>query len=480
MNKSFEGASGRAGEWVNGVDHAWLRMDSATNPMIINALIITDQLDEASLSQLLKQRLLSFDRFKQRPVEHMGVHYWEDDPLFDLKEHIEEVRLTTDTKASLQAYVGQHVSRPLDPRKPLWQIKLIQGYDAGSAVFLRVHHSYADGVSLIKVFDHLTDTHPEEASSTPASPPFRKANGGANAYPLPFYQKMVDLAWHTAEKTMQFSAKASEEGLHILRDPTVLSEYAKDTVKAIGELSRLSLMPGDSLGKLKPPLTSQKCCAWSDPVPLDEIKRIALVLGGKVNDVLLAIMSGALREYLIGRGEAIDGKVIHVAVPVNLRQGEQEQSKALGNQFGTIFVPLPVGLDSPLDRLFQLRKDTALLKSSPQPVMSFGMLYAAGLLPRSIQQNVLNLYSNKVSAVLSNVPGTRERRYLAGRAVRQQMFWVPQTGDVGLGLSMVSYGGEVQFGVVSDKNICDQPEQIMDSCLHALAVYTELVNKISA
>lgn len=478
MSKSDEIPDLHTTEWVNGVDHAWLRMDSTTNLMVINALVVTDILELGDLLALLKKRLLSYPRFSQRPVEHMGVHYWEDDALFNLEEHVEEIRLSESTKDTLQACIGKIVSAPLDSGKPLWQVKLIQGYDESSAVFLRVHHSYADGVSLIKVFDHLTDsTCTERPESRHLPRGHQKAFSGV--YPMPFYQRMVDFAWHTAEKTFKAGVKASEEGLHILRDPSILGHYAKETVRVIGELSKLSLMPADDLPPLKPTLGVEKCCAWSEPVPLEQVKLISRVLGGTVNDVLLAVMTGALRDYLIKMGENVDRKVIHVAVPVNLRPGENgHESKMLGNQFGMIFVPMPVGMNSPLERLYQIKHDTVTLKSSPQPVMSFGMLYAAGMLPEAIQKNMLNLYGNKVSAVLSNVPGTKEQRYFAGKPVRQQMFWVPQTGDVGLGLSMVSYNGHVQFGVVSDKNLCDQPQLIMDACLESLQEYADLANRI--
>jgi hypothetical protein len=102
------------------------------------------------------------------------------------------------------------------------------------------------------------------------------------------------------------------------------------------------------------------------------------------------------------------------------------------------------------------------LKQSLQPALSFGILYASGLLPRAMQKTLTESFGNKTSAVLSNVPGSREPRYLAGAKIKEQMFWVPQTGDLGLGLSIISYGGQIQFGLVGDARLFPNPERLVN------------------
>jgi hypothetical protein len=140
----------------------------------------------------------------------------------------------------------------------------------------------------------------------------------------------------------------------------------------------------------------------------------------------------------------------------------------LGNLFGTVFVPLPVDAESPLERLYRVKHETRRLKKTWQPGISWGLMCSAGLLPKRWQQSVADLFCRKASAVVSNVPGAPETRYLAGCRVREQMFWVPQSGDIGLGVSIVSYASNVQFGVVADEAVMTDPQPFLDACLKAL------------
>lgn len=105
------------------------------------------------------------------------------------------------------------------------------------------------------------------------------------------------------------------------------------------------------------------------------------------------------------------------------------------------------------------------LKKSFQPGVSFGLLFAAGLMPKQVQKPLMDVFAKKTSAVMSNVPGTKEPRYLAGARIKEQMFWVPQTGGVGLGLSIISYGGQVQFGLIGDAKLFPDPEKIVRRCV---------------
>lgn len=134
----------------------------------------------------------------------------------------------------------------------------------------------------------------------------------------------------------------------------------------------------------------------------------------------------------------------------------------LGNYFGTVFAPLPIGIENPLERVYKIKHDMISLKQSLQPALSYGILYAAGLLPKTVQKALLESFGNKTSAVLSNVPGARESRYIAGARIKEQMFWVPQTGDLGLGLSIISYGGQIQFGMVGDARLFPHPERLVN------------------
>jgi hypothetical protein len=171
----------------------------------------------------------------------------------------------------------------------------------------------------------------------------------------------------------------------------------------------------------------------------------------------------------------MDEAVLHAAVPVDIRnrlpEGVKPEPGTLGNYFGTVFVPLPVDGESALERLFRIKHETRKLKKSWQPGLSWALTGSASLIPEAWRQPVADLFYRKASAVVSNVPGTREQRYLAGCRILEQMFWVPQAGDIGLGVSIVSYAGQVQFGVVADEAVMADPESFLDDCLQELECF---------
>jgi hypothetical protein len=147
-------------------------------------------------------------------------------------------------------------------------------------------------------------------------------------------------------------------------------------------------------------------------------------------------------------------------VPVNLRP--LEQAYKLGNRFGLAPVVLPIGIENPVERIYEVRRRMSEMKGSMQPLLAFGLLAVAGLLVKPAQDAMLGLFSKKTTAVMTNVPGPREKLKFCGATLEQSLFWVPQSGTVGLGVSILSYGGGVQFGVISDATLCPEPQKIID------------------
>jgi WS/DGAT/MGAT family acyltransferase len=189
------------------------------------------------------------------------------------------------------------------------------------------------------------------------------------------------------------------------------------------------------------------------------VKTLGKALGCTVNDVLLACASGALRGYLRDEGEDPDGQTIRATVPVNLRP--LEHAKKLGNHFGLVFLDLPIGEPNPLTRLQRVAACMRDLKGRRQAIVAFGLLAALGMAPAALQAPALDLFSRKASAVATNVPGPQQPLYLAGVEVSEIMFWVPQTGSIGLGLSILSYNGKVYFGVIGDGKRVRDPDAIV-------------------
>ncbi len=150
--------------------------------------------------------------------------------------------------------------------------------------------------------------------------------------------------------------------------------------------------------------------------------------------------------------------MMRALVPVNLRP--LAHAYRLGNQFGLVFLDLPLGLRNPVERLYAVRANMRALKDSYQPVLTLGLLAAVGAGPKLLQDQLLETLARNATAVMTNVPGPQQELHLAGSAVDTMMFWVPQSGNIGMGASIISYNGRVQFGLITDREICPEPERI--------------------
>ena len=147
-------------------------------------------------------------------------------------------------------------------------------------------------------------------------------------------------------------------------------------------------------------------------------------------------------------------------VPVNLRP--LEEAWKLGNRFGLAPLVLPIGIDNPVERAFAVRARMAELKSSYQPLLAFAVLSITGLFVKPVQDMVLNLFAKKATAVMTNVPGPKQPLTFLGSTLRQTMFWVPASGNIGMGVSILSYAGGVQFGLITDEALCPSPQAVID------------------
>ena len=445
-------------EPLSNVDAAWLRMEDPTNLMMVTGILLFEErLDPRRLRSTLERRLLPFDRFRQRVVEAplgIGPPRWVDDDRFDLDAHLHRVALPAPGgKLALEEMVGDLMSTPLDMSKPLWQMHLIEGYEGGSVLLSRLHHSIADGIALIQLLLSLTDPTPRARRSAPARRPSR---GGGFSIPL--------------------DAIASA-----IANPLQLVGAAQAGYDVADTLQRLVLMPPDPATVLKGRLGVGKRAAWSETIPLEAIKAAGRHHGATVNDVLISAVAGAIRDYLEERGEPVDDLEIRVAVPVNLRP--VERGLELGNSFGLVFVPMPISISAPARRLAELKARMDRIKASSEAIVSFGVLAAIGMVPRQLHPPAVEFFGSKASAVMTNVPGPREPLYLAGRRIANCMFWVPMSGHLGLGISILSYAGGVMVGVAADTGLVPDPARIVEGFereLKALMAYAEAKAKPAA
>ena len=473
VRRAATGMLGLSGERMSKVDTAWLRMDSDSNLMMINGVwTLAPGITWEALCERVQQRLLQYPRFRQRVVEDAAGATWVEDRHFDIAAHVLRETLPQEPGQSmqraLQDRVGELAMEPLDPRRPLWQMHLVENFrgddgQLGSALIVRIHHCIADGIALISVTMSIVDggAEPPKRSRKEREAAATAEDWIADALIKPFTGltvKALDLAGDGAARSLKGLGdpeKAMQHGLAGTMD------MARVAYQMVSDAAALALMPDDSPTRLKGQPGQAKRVAWCPPIPLEEVKAIGKALNCSINDVLLSCVAGAIGGYLRSQGDDPTGQEIRAMIPVNLRP--MEEAWKLGNRFGLVPLVLPIGVANPVERVYEVRRRMAALKGSTQPILAFAMLAVAGLMIKPAQDALLNLFGRKTTAVMTNVPGPKEQLTLCGSRVTQCMFWVPQSGDIGLGVSILSYGGGVQFGVITDTTLCPEPQRIIDA-----------------
>ncbi len=460
---------GGKGERMSKVDTAWLRMDSPSNlMMIVGVWIIEPGVKYDDVCQRIEERLLQYPRFGQRVQQDATGASWITDTDFDIAHHVVREKLRRTGKGQEQQALQQRLAelavRPLDNRRPLWQFHLVEHYLGGSALMVRIHHCIADGIALIAVTQSLVDG---------GLPPPRRSARAAHHDGLQgaedwLVETLIKPLTGVAVRALDAAGASAAGVMGIVSEPQRGIDKgvagSVDLARIAYQLARdgaaLALMPDDSPTRLKGVPGGTKKVAWCQPLELEHVKSVGKALGCSVNDVLLSCVAGAIAEYLKSLGDDVAGKEIRAMVPVNLRP--IEEAYKLGNRFGLAPVVLPLGIDNPVQRVYEVRRRMNELKGSMQPLLAFGLLAVAGLLVKPAQDAMLSLFSNKTTAVMTNVPGPRHKLKFCGATLEQSLFWVPQSGSVGLGVSILSYGGGVQFGVISDALLCPDPQKIID------------------
>jgi diacylglycerol O-acyltransferase / wax synthase len=447
-------------ERMSRVDHAWLRMDNDVNLMlIVGVWLLAPALGYEAVCRQVADRLLKYDRFRQKVVQDPMGALWVNDDHFDIHRHVVRETLPRargrSPRTALQARCAELATTPLDPDRPLWQFHLIEDYDGGSALIIRIHHCIGDGIALISVTQSIAD-----GGSAPPRRPVRAAAGGEQDW---LTESVLKPLTELTVKAVGLSGDGVAKSVEMLSSPQQLFgsiDLARLGYQVVGDIAALAVMPDDSPTLLKRKPSGRKCVAWNEPLPLDAVKTIAKGLNCSVNDVLLSCVAGAIGQYLRDKGEDPTGKEIRAMVPVNLRP--LEKAWQLGNKFGLAPLVLPIGIRNPIERVYAVRSRMNELKGSYQPLMTFALLAVAGLMIKPVQDALLNLFARKSTAVMTNVPGPARPLAFAGATVRQQMFWVPASGDIGVGVSILSYAGGVQFGLIVDRKLCPHPQQIID------------------
>lgn len=456
---------------LSNVDAAWLKMEDPTNLMMVTGVMTFPQkIDFSRFRGLIENRLLQFDRFRQRVVRPslpFAPPYWEYDPYFNINAHLHRVALPHPrNKLMLQEMVSDLMSTALDFSKPLWQMHVVESYGDGGALIVRLHHCMADGMALVGVLLALTDLAPGASYPTPGDT-MQFENGRSNGrdgtlqalrqQAASFFDTGIDLGRRTLIEGLESYLNSDR--------PRQLAELGSDYVHAA---SKLVLRASDPPTVFKGRLNIAKRAAWSRPLPLSEVKAMRRATGATINDLMVSAVTGGLRRYLEQHGEELVD--FRAAVPVNLRA--PSEIGEMGNKFGLVFLDLPVTVADIRERLILVRHRMANLKESQEAPVSLDILAGMGLSPQMIQDIVVRIIGAKATTVLTNVPGPPIPLYLAGQPIEALMFWVPQSGRLGMGISILSYAGNIYLGVATDARLIPQPDDLI---LGFYAEYDELL-----
>jgi diacylglycerol O-acyltransferase / wax synthase len=446
-----------ARQQMSNADAAWLHMDRPTNLMVITSVMWYEEpLDRARVRELLDERLVGrYERFRQRVVESrvpLRTPHWEDDPNFDLERHIHHRALPAPGgDPELQELVSELMSTQLDHSKPLWDMYLVDNYRGGSAVVSRMHHCIADGIALARVMLSLTDEQPDAGITSVAPRPSRRRG------PVPAVAHEARAAAGVATRA---AGALAHEGIDVLVHPrSEIGHLAGEAARDVRALRKILLMGADTESIFKGEMRATRRAAWSRELDLGEVKEIGHAGGATVNDVLVTALTGSLRHYMRRRASLVDQ--VRAFVPFNLRPLDRPLASTLGNDFGLVFLTLPVGIGKTRERLRAVKAEMDAIKRSAEGPVAYGILGLLGLTPLEVEKLAVDMFAAKGSMVVTNVPGPRQPVYFAGSKVGGVLVWAPMSGSVAMSVSIMSYDGRITVGVMSDSGLVPDPERIV-------------------
>lgn len=443
-------------------DAVFLYLEKKEMPMHIGSVSIFDGLiGFRECVDFIESRLPLIQRYRQRivvPPFHAGHPTWEPDPAFDIHNHVHYVHLKRGDQAALERLAGQIFEPMMDRTKPLWDMTVVDGLENGrSALIARVHHCLVDGVSGVGLMNVMLDPG--------LQPPLKKK--AFHARPLPgaaasladalasSYSEMVDRILSAQMAAMDIAqALVSNQALggfnHLMR---VLPEL---------------LSPVERLPFNRPCLGPRKV-AWTE-ISIPEVSAIREACEGTLNDVILTVVTAAVRRYSELHGTPVKNRLLRLMVPVNLRHNGHH---GLGNQVSMLPVNVPLDIRDPLKRLDAIRERTAALKDAH--VADLIHLYATwmGAAPAPLQALLGPLAAAlpipPFNMVCTNVPGPQFPLYAFGHKMLTYYPYVPIGNEMALGCAIQSYNGKLYLGLTADAEAAPDVGRLRNFLDHAFA-----------
>lgn len=409
---------------------------------IAGVMFFKNKLSRKKLTEVVRARLLRYERFRKKVVTRNGVPMWHSDEGFEPETHIHHIALPGNgTYKDLQDCVSDLISQPLNYSKPLWDAHIIDNYRGGSVLLWRLHHAVADGMSLISVVFSLTGKTAKESLNIPLPPvkPEKKSKNKAGFLP-------------------RLGIHLYQDAMHFINNPDALADTLQRHWASLKEVKQLLAGKPMANNIYKGKLGLIKKAAWTVALPLDAIKKISRANEVTVNDILVAAVAGAVRKHLLRhRIKITEG--MKIVVPINIRK--QTDDEALHNEFSFISFNLPVHLKTTRQRIAYVHHKTAMLKPSTEPLLLEELTHMiADYSPDIVKNKIFELMGEHIAGVVTNVPGPPHPIYLAGQKVEDLSFWVPHTAPLGVGISLMSYNKKVYMGIVTDIGLVKDPDYV--------------------
>jgi WS/DGAT/MGAT family acyltransferase len=391
----------------------------------------------------LRRRLHLVPRYRQKlasPPLESGRPVWVDDRDFNLDYHVRHTALPEPgDEAQLLSLVARIFSQRLDRSKPLWETWFVEGLEGNRfALISKTHHALIDGIAGVDLATVLFDL-------TPVPQPVELNGEEWQPHPEPSTAELVSAG---VRGMVGAAAKAATRALSAATRPDAALHRVREAVEGIGELAWAGLNPAPET-PLNVPIGPHRRVAVVRN-DLEDFKRIKDALGGTVNDVVLAVVAGALRTWLHSRGVRTEGLELRGLVPVSIR-AEHEHGEG-GNRIAAMRAPLPVYIADPVARLRLVKREMDGLKESKQAVGAEVMASVNNFAPPTVlaQASRINFSTRLFNVIVTNVPGPQFPLYVLGREL-QDLFpvaFLPENNA--LAVAIMSYNGRLNFGLLAD------------------------------
>lgn len=429
-------------------DTVFLHLEREGMPLnVASVCIFEGEILIADCLRFVEGKLPVLPRYLKRVVSAplgLGLPSWEYDAEFDLRRHVREVRLKHGTESELKSVAGKIFSQVMDRQHPLWDVTLVHGVRGNrTGVIFRLHHCLADGIAGVGLINTLLDASPDVAQlppqkfklNVPRPPdPLTSLTSGV----IDSYSDFVKRSLSALADLLSMAERAAANGGQIV--PTQELSDLLPEITAFTERLRFNV-----------PYRGPQKFVWVD-VPLDEVKVIRKVFGTSVNDVILALVTAAVRRYVEHHGDSVKGRLFRMMVPVNLRGNESPGE--LGNRISLVPVTVPLDIRDPRKLLAAVHRRTEFLKHAHAAELVSLVGGMIGMFPTALQAMagpfVSRLPITPFNLVCTNVPGPQFPLYLLGHKMLRWYPYVPVGGEMAVNCAVLSYDGTIHFGFSGD------------------------------